>query len=303
MPPKKDKDSSAVLHARDYLMKLSELIQKPGVRADPVVRALLKGIAPTPSAFENASLAVAAIRNAGCLNATNNSTADISAPNPTKGEKKEKPKKAEKEKLPTTKKLRGFDRSLDVILEDAVVRGNYPDKESHPAAKKLRELRADPMRIVKVKKLQAEFEEKTWPNGKKSKLFKHLKKGADGTYIQDGQDEDTYVKDIRDFDLLALEAEPVLWSLIEETQTELFSVVDFAGNPEGLKEAYPSLKGTEVLNMMLAGETAAATLRSALAEANFARFGPSKTLWFPEKTKYVSRNEAKPSEAKPDPEA
>lgn len=291
MPPKKkdSADKSAVQDARDHLMQLTELFTKPGVRADPVVRALLKGIAPAPTAFENASLAVAAIRNAGCLNA-NNDSANNGGPAPSKGGKSEQPKKVEKEKAQPTKKLRGFDRSLDVIFEDAVVRGVYPDKESHPAAKKLRELRKDPNRIVEVQKLQANFEDTTHANGKTSKIFKGLKKNADGKFLLDGPVEKVPVKDMRDFDLLAIEAEPVLKDLIEEVQTQLFSVItDPASNPDGIKDAYPSLKGTAVLNMMLGGEVNAVTLRSALAEANFARFGPSKTLWFAEKMQYISR--------------
>jgi len=291
MPPKKNSaDKSAVQDARDKLIELTELMQKPGVRADPVVRALARNLAPGPTAFENTSVTVAALRNAGCLNANN--AADSGGPAPTKGEKPGRPEKAEKEKPQPTKKLRGFDRALDVIFEDAVVRGEYPDKESHPAAKKLRELRKDPMRTLMVQKLQATFEETTYPNGKKSNRFKALKKNASGAFIKDGEAVAVAVKDIRDFDLLALEAEPILYALIQEVQTELFSVTDFKGNPEGIKNAYPSLKGTEVLSMMLGGEEAAATLRSALGEENFARFGPSKTLWFEGKTKYISRTGA-----------
>jgi len=278
--------SDVVSDARGTLTKFIELYQKPGVRNDPVIRAMLKGLLPTASSFETASMAVATLRNAGCLDSDKDS--------PTGEQKvlKEQPKPAQKKKENTTEKpkqnLRGFTRPIDVLLEDAVFRGEYPDKESHPLAVKLRALRKDPNRVVQVMRFKATYKDVTYPNGKKGRTFEGLEKSVDGKPILEPADP-TPVKDMGDFDLLATESTATLDLIIEEMTTLLFSWVNENSYtiPEDPAKVWPSLKGTKTLALITGGDITRVSLLKSLLAENFFRVGPSPTLSFPDSEKYI----------------
>ena len=272
--------------ARGLLEEFIELSSKPGVRNDPVIKTMLRGLLPANSPFETASMAVATLRNAGCLD----SDMKTSPAEQTLGNAKVKAEKKKQDAKPgnkSTQKLRGFDRSVDVLLEDAVYRKVYPDKESHPVAIALRKLRADPGRLVEVKRLQAVYEEVTYPNGKKGKIFKGLAKDESGKPVIDAV-EKVAVKDIGDLDLLASENAEALAFFTEEYKNTLFSWADAKSVqiPDAPEAVWPSLKATTTLGLIEAGEASMATLKKALAAEKFSRFGPSPTLYFKDYLKY-----------------
>jgi len=288
---KRETKSDVVSDARGVLTQFIELYQKPSVRNDPVIRTMLRGLLPT-SSFETASMAVATLRNAGCL--------DSDKKSPTGKQKvlTEQPKPAQKKTENTTGEvtrtvvktsLRGFTRSIDVLLEDSVFRGEYPDKESHPLAIKLRELRKDPNRVVQLVRFKATYKDTTYPNGKRSRTLEGFEKTPDGNPVLEPA-EDAIVKDVGDFDLIATQSPGFLDSLIEEVQKKLFSWAGDASKtkPEDPSKIWPSLKGTKTIEMISGGAMNRMVLLRALADENFFRVGPSPTLSFPDSEKYRS---------------
>jgi len=271
-----------VSSAREIAAQLVELNQVPGVRNDPVVKALIHSLCPKTSDFQVASLAVSTLRNAGALTPETASSVQTSMAGPGKTGKEQKPKTGkDSEKGSDRTKLRGFDRSIDVLLEDAVYRGEFPDKESHPLAKTLRKLRSDPDRMLKVQKLQANTETGTTANGKKYVRMTGLKKDANGNFLMDGAPEEMKVKDIHDFDLLALMAPQTLQSVNDELSKKLFSWANGSYTiPENVEKAWPSLKGTPLIDLIKGGDVTQVILTKALRETKFARFSPSPTLWW-----------------------
>jgi len=288
-----DKQNIAVKEGREFLTKFIELYGKPAVRNDPVIRAMLKGISPVSNPFETASMAVATLRNAGCLDpdkdpSTVKQTVSVGK---QKDKEKEKKEKTPKEKPPA---LRGFARQIDVLLEDAVYRGDYPDKEAHPVAVELRRLRKDPNRELEVVRFKGNYEEVTYPNGKTGKVLVGLEVDSKGVPLKE-EAVVASVKDLSDFDLLALESEPTLALIKDEVKTKLFSwaETDSADPMDKPENFWPSLKGTETLKLIAEGKVTKKLLDQALNAENFARYGPSPTLYFPESGNYNARTKRK----------
>jgi hypothetical protein len=285
----KKSDTNVITEARELMTRYVELSAKnPKVRNDPVCKALLAGVSPKTTEFQTASLAVSTLRNAGCLEASTG--AEDPKPTPAKGKGTAKEQSAkEKGKKPEKKgdspKLRGFARSVDVLLEDAVYRGDYPDKESHPIAQKLRVLRQDPLKEVVVKTLKAKYIEGTLANGKTYRRMTGLdvtKNAKSVTVNVRDEDEVRAVKDIADFDLIATLDPKFLSVVMDERNKFLFSWADKASYtvPEEPEKVWPSLKGTTTLGLIKGGDVTQASLSKALAAENFSRYGPSPTVYY-----------------------
>lgn len=321
MPPKKSETDSgppeSVQKARGLLQELVELLQKPKVKNDPVVRVMLAGIAPKTSQFETSSQAVAVLRNAGCLGNDKGTTSQVSSNpgNPGKAKATEKVVK-EKVKQEPKKKLRGFARTLDTIFEAGVVQGRIANPEEHYAAIAIRELRKDPKRVINIQNIEGVYKDTTYPNGKTGHVLEKLKVKLDGSPTFDeakggAKGQPTEVKDIGDWDLLALERPKVLQDLIADVNWTPMSG-DAGGMPlwnglfPGAKidaSDLPSLKGTETLKYLLSlnptleaeygndvetGYTfEGGKVVGLLRKENFWRAGPSPTLYFADYKNYL----------------
>jgi len=277
-------NTNAIKEARDLLSRFIELAAKnPKVRNDPVIKALAANVAPKTTEFQTASLTVSTLRNAGCLDPT--TVTDDPKPKTTGSLVKEKPVEKGNKPDPKPTRLRGFARPLDVLMEDAVFRGEYPDKESTPIAQKLRVLRKDPLKELEVMTLKAKYTEGTSANGKTFKRFSSLDVTTDATgnlvNVID-QKEKRAVKDISDFDLIAL-LDPNFLAVINDDRSKaLFSWANGKNItvPDKPEEAWPSLKGTATLKLIKSGTVTKVSLSTALAAENFSRYGPSPTLWY-----------------------
>jgi len=133
-----------------------------------------------------------------------------------------------------------------------------------------------------VMRFKAKYEDKTYSNGKKGKVFTGLEKSEDGKPITD-EAETAAVKDLSDFDLLAIESYETLVLITNEVQKLLFSWADKDSYtvPENPATVWPSLKGTQTLAMISGGDADCTSLLKAFAAENFSRVGPSPTLNFP----------------------
>jgi hypothetical protein len=320
MPPKKSETDSgppeSVKRARGLLLELIELLQKPKVKNDSVVRVMLGGIAPKISQFETSSQAVAVLRNAGCLGNDKGmaSQAPMTSGNPGKAKATEKVK-VEKTKQEPKKKLRGFPRTLDAVFEAGVVQGRIANPEEHYAAIAIRELRKDPERIIKLRNIKGIYKDVTYSNGKAGHVLEKLEIKLDGSPKFDetkggAEGQATKVKDIGDWDLLALERPKVLLDLSADVNWTPDS-----GDPgrmplwDGLfpgaqieASDLPSLKGTETLKYLLSlnpmlkadygddkdmGYAFKDDVLKLLRKENFWRAGPSPTLYFAEYKNYL----------------
>jgi len=282
--------------AREALTQFIELFQTDQVKRDPVVRTMLKGLTPS-SAFEQTSVAVATLRNAGCLD-PNKETSNPTPTNRNAGRSGRGAEKQEEKKLASpapTKKVRGFAREIDVILEDAVFRGNVSEKSQHPIAAKLTELRSVPADVqYEVKRFQAIFEDVTYPNGKTGRKIIGFKKNEAGANLF--TTELVAVKDLNDMDLLATAAPTVYNSVIDEVNTKLFSWLEGAAKPlPGEPEkVWPSLKGTKTLAELTAVGTTKTKVLTTLMSENFSTYGYATTMHFPDSGKFNKLVIAKP---------
>jgi hypothetical protein len=276
-----------VTQARSALIQFIELYQSETVKRDPVIRTMLKGLTPS-SAFEQTSVAVATLRNAGCLD----SNKDTSNPTSTNrnADKIEKGSGKKEEKKPPkpapTKKVRGFAREIDVLLEDAIFRGEFSEKSRHPVAAKLIELRDVPPDVqYEVKRFQAEFEDVMYPNGKTGRKIVGFKKNPQGQKLFNT--ELVNVKDLNDMDLLATAAPKVYNQVVDEVNTKLFGWLDDSSKPLPSEpgENWPSLKGTKTLVEMFTGASRNKILTTLMSE-NFSTYGYATTLHYPDSGKF-----------------
>jgi len=299
-----------VIDARDSLMRLTELMVKPKVRNDPVVKALLKGMTPEKSEFAQASLAVSTLRNAGCIEQSTGKDSSADSGGPKDQTPKPEKEKKTKEKSEKPQKLRGFARAIDLLIEDDLATGQLTngtpapkEKMDHPLAKKLIELRADPDREIEVRIINAEFETGTYPNGKKYNKFKNYlyaeKDGKTAFALDQNNSGLRKVKDLSDWDLIALEAPDMLKGGILAGKPVAFSLEHMFGwaiGPEStrkllessvadVEKTYPSLKGTPLIEMIKSfgfplGTNQRAVLLTELSKLPWAQFGPSTTMWW-----------------------
>jgi hypothetical protein len=281
----KDVTKTKVGRARELLTELTEIYTDPRVRNDPVVKSLIQGIGPKNNDFATASLAVSTLRNAGCLEQHTTNT-----PTPKEQATKGAPAKVKKEQDTNAKsadakgKLRSFTKSIDLLLEDAVFRGVAPSKEEHQLAKGLRELRTQGDREIQVPSIKGKYEEGVYANGKKFNKLVSLEKDASGKFIID-ETKSTKVKDIGDWDLLALESAELL-GIANKLKADLFSWTSASSFriPADVATVWPSLKGTPLVDLIAGGEPQKAELTVELSKLGWAKFGPSKTLSYPGKS-------------------
>jgi len=143
---KKTTNKDDVQSTIDHLRVVYDLLKKPGVAGNPVIKALIQGLNKSNDDFKTASLVVSTLRNAGCVVATTNQHADSTNESSVKT-KKEKPSPREKPKpTPAAKKLRGLNRSLDYLIATFVI------DEKDEAILSLRKLREDGNKVIKIKK-------------------------------------------------------------------------------------------------------------------------------------------------------
>jgi hypothetical protein len=282
-----------VAQARAALIKFIELYQAEPVKRDPVIRTLLKGLTPS-SAFEQTSVAVATLRNAGCLDSNKDTSNPVSANRNAEKTEKGSGKQTEKKPIPApTKKVRGFAREIDVLLEDAVFRDNFSEKSQHPVAAKLIELRDVPADVqYEVNRLQAEYQEFKRSNGKDGRKLIGFKKDDEGRTLYDP--EFVKVKDLNDMDLLAIAAPSVYNQVIDEVNTKLFSWLGQKQLPSEPDKVWPSLKGTKTLSELASSGASKTKTLTALMSENFSTYGHATTLYFPDSAKLSKLTIAKP---------
>jgi hypothetical protein len=285
-----------VTQARSALTQFIELYQSDPVKRDPVIRTMLRGLTPS-SAFEQTSVAVATLRNAGCLDSNKDSSDPVPAHRNAGKTEKGSGKQAEK-KTPSptpTKKVRGFAREVDVLLEDAVFREEFSEKSQHPVAAKLIELRDVPADVqYEVKRFQAEFEEVTYPNGKTGRKIVGFKEDPQGRKLF--TTELVNVKDLNDMDLLATAAPKVYNQVIDEVNTKLFGWLNGATKPLPSEpdKTWPSLKGTKTLAELTTAGANRTKIITTLMSENFSTYGYATTLYYPDSGKFNKLVIAKP---------
>jgi hypothetical protein len=137
----------------DHLRVVYDLLKKPSVAGNPVVKALIQGLNKSNDDFKTASLVVSTLRNAGCVVATTDQHAD---PNKESSVKNKKDKVSPKEKPGPTPvaKLRGLNRSLDYLIATFVI------KDDDKAILSLRKLRKDKDKVIKIKKIDGSIVER-----------------------------------------------------------------------------------------------------------------------------------------------
>jgi len=142
------------------LTELYKILEDPRVRRDPVVKALLAGLVKKEDDFKISSMAVATLRNAGCISRNEKgSTAQTVKENV--GTPKEK-KTSVKDGKPTNQKenqksanVRSFTRSLEYLLATDVL------DDSDQALMFLRtELRKDKNKVIGLTKSEEAIERK-----------------------------------------------------------------------------------------------------------------------------------------------
>jgi hypothetical protein len=285
-------EKSKVDEARDLLVRLTEMLHKvPNIRSDPVVKVLISGLTQDKNnEFQTSALAVATLRNAGCLDIDKKAMVSDSTGNAPKGPKpgEKKPKADAKSTADGTTggpkpKMRGYSRTTDILLEDAVYRGTHKTIDDHPVAAKLQELRADPMRKIDVKRIKAVFKTGTLPNGKTFKRLDYIPvRPTDGKPYDAEEDEVIMVKDLDDIDLIAQTSPQVLTDLYQYSLTEIFAWADKKYTaPDEPDKVWPSLKGTETLSMIKGNVYDQKELLKALGSEKFFKPAPSPTLWYP----------------------
>lgn len=284
----KSVDTKTTERARSLLIELTELIGKtPNVRQDPVVKSLLSGLTVEKnSEFQMSALTVATLRNAGCLD-TNKATADPSSGAPTGPQDPKKKQKSDetaskKEGNARPVKPRGYSRTTDVLIEDAVFRGEVAKKDDHPVAVNLRELRKDPLKEVEVKRIMGVYKDVTYPNGKKGRVLDHIpiEAASNAPYFDI---EKVKVKDLDDLDLIATQSPLIAYKqYVQDGLLKVFSWVNGDYTiPEDPGNAWPSLKGTETLGLISNGkDLTQKNLLDSLSAEKFLRARPSPTiLW------------------------
>jgi hypothetical protein len=130
----------------DHLTAVYDLLKKPIVAGNPVIRALIQGLNKSNDDFKTASLVVSTLRNAGCVVATTNQQADSNKESSVKTKKDKTSPREKLEPTPAVKKLRGLNRSLDYLIATYVI------KDDDKAILSLRNLRKDKDKVIKIKK-------------------------------------------------------------------------------------------------------------------------------------------------------
>jgi hypothetical protein len=130
----------------DHLRVVYDLLKKPSVAGNPVVKALIQGLNKSNDDFKTASLVVSTLRNAGCVVATTNQQADPNKESSVKNKKEKASPREKPEPTPAVKKLRGLNRSLDYLIATSVI------KDNDRAILSLRNLRKDKDKVIKIKK-------------------------------------------------------------------------------------------------------------------------------------------------------
>jgi len=131
--------------AVELLSELYVLMKNPSVSNDPVVKALVQGLHKKDDDFKTASLIVASLRNAGCVNQAHK---DVPREVTTKNTPKNPQVKGKPDPVkPPEKKLRGLARSLDYLVATNIIDIDGPEITS------LRALRKEKDKIIKIKKM------------------------------------------------------------------------------------------------------------------------------------------------------
>ena len=143
---KKTKNADDVQSTIDHLRVVYDLLKKPSVAGNPVVKALIQGLNKSNDDFKTASLVVSTLRNAGCVVGTTTQQAESNKESSVKNKKEKASPREKPEPTPAVKKLRGLNRSLDYLIATYVI------KDDDKAILSLRNLRKDKDKVIKIKK-------------------------------------------------------------------------------------------------------------------------------------------------------
>jgi hypothetical protein len=257
----------------------------PTVRQDPVVKALIMGLTQEKnSEFQTSALAVATLRNAGCIETPSKTTADPVSDS-AKGQKEPKKQKSDKSAIDKqgtapSVKMRGYSRTTDVLLEDAVFRGEFAKKDDHPIAKMLRDFRENPNEQVEIQRIKGEYKSVTYPNGKEGKILVNIP--LDPTGYPETELEVVKIKDLDDIDLIATQAPVIGYEMyLKEGLLKTFSWAEEGKTytvPEDPDTVWPSLKGTDTIGLIKGGNVTNKELLKSLNKEKFLRTRPAPTI-------------------------